>query len=240
VIGKALSSLSSHAVVGVLGSTVEFRDLLAQHQVQTVVFEKSAAFHTSIEDQRRYRGVEHVVWGDWLNTLSQWRGRLDAILSDLTSGNICYQDRESFYDLIYCALRPGGLFVDRVLKSPERPLRLSELDQKYVHRSLSLETLNEFSAEYLFLSELVEDAQVVDSTRFYEILQSRSTHTHLVRLARCCELITPRGFMWYYGKPLTQPETTFGVPFRVVTEIPESPPSVYSGHAVQYVLEKPG
>ncbi len=194
------SDIDRSAPVGVLGSTPEFRDLLHEFGFSNVhVLERNMRFYEVMGEWRVYQNDEHVVSGDWRDTLGSLRGIYALILSDLTSGNIPYSDRAGFYDLVTEALRPGGFFCDKVLTHTGPMLSLDYLFAKYSSLPLNILHINNFSCETLFCSELLDAENVVDSTKFHAILNERAPNERVAAFVRHTPLITPLGCKWYYG-----------------------------------------
>lgn len=202
IIGKSLNEVRRQEPVAVLGSTPEFRDLLAQLRFEHIhVFERNETFHELVSKERIYENKETVIWGDWLDTLHQMDMQYGAVLSDLTSGNINYSDRGRFYSGVARVLRRDGYFFDRVLSHSIPHEMLDFLYKKYDALPLNLTTINHFSCEFLFCSELLLEDQIVDSTRFYDILRKKLSTRRLQRFLEFCPLITPNDCIWWYGRP---------------------------------------
>jgi hypothetical protein len=190
----------------VLGSTPEFRDLLVELECpEIVVFERNAAFYEQIQKLRVYPAApETVVWGEWLKMLPAYANAFDLVLSDLTSGNIRYQEREEFYRSIGNALNEGGQFYDKVLTHSNVFISLDEIRDKYASLPPNLLHINQFSCEALFCSELIRDSRVVDTSEIYRTLESELTSPRLATFVKLAELVTPRGCLWYYGAHWTE------------------------------------
>jgi hypothetical protein len=235
-----LSTLGSGAEVAVLGSTIEFRDLLARiDKFRTTVLEKWPQFTRQVDPIRLYHNEEQMVIGDWLATLPQCKSQFDVILSDFTSGNIAYELRADFYAAILDALRPDGVFIDRVLEVPTTLLRLDDLDSRYLRKPSNMRTLNDFSSQYLFLSELIGSTQTVDTTESYKFLRSRNVDQALKRLAELSELVTPSGQIWYYGRPVENTVTPKDLRAQCIYVGYDSEQSVYADLAPQKIFRKP-
>src|SRR5665213_857374 len=160
--------------VAVLGSTPEFRDLLYECGFTNIhVLDRNETFHNAVSAMRVYKNSETFIKGDWLETLPGFRNTFALILSDLTSGNISYDNRAAFYNLIAQSLRVEGLFNDRVLTHPGLNLSIDELLTKYERLPLNLLYANYFSCEMLFCSDLLEINKMVDSSVFYTALMER-------------------------------------------------------------------
>jgi len=200
VIRKELEAKDNNLPVAVLGSTPEFRDLLAGLGFKKVfVFDKSLLFHERANKLRCYSNEETLIQGDWLQTISTFPKTFVAILSDLTSGNVPYDKQENFYRDISSALISNGSFIDKVLTNEAEFSVLDDLDEKYKSMPYNLETLNFFSCEYFFGSELVKQFKLTDVSKFYEILDKRFTHPVLRKFLQNTLSITPKNGIWYYG-----------------------------------------
>lgn len=219
------------ANIAVLGSTPELRDLCVEAGRPNVhVLERSDAFHAACSELLVYENPSEVLHlGEWLDVLPTMSVSFDLILSDLTLGNVPYEHRSEFFSGISEALRPGGFFLDKVLTHSGVPLPLASLDEKYRNAPLNLKTLNDFSNEYFFLSELTAGG-VVDINRFHRTLASRfATAPRLRRLLdESLQLVTPNG-MWHYGRPWHQVRRTYAPGMRLVARRNELRPSVFAG-----------
>lgn len=190
----------SHSVA-ILGSTPEFRDLLFECGFQDIyVFERHPTFLAAMSALRVYKNTERIIEGDWITTLPTLKGKFALILSDLTSGNIPYDVRSKFYELIAAALIKGGLFCDKVLTHPGPHISLPSLVQKYAELPLNLLYVNHFSCEALFCSELLDLKKLVDSSMFYSVLNERIQHERVKAFVEQAKKITPPGCIWWYGR----------------------------------------
>lgn len=189
--------------VAVLGATPEFRDLLGQLEFASVfVFDRNADFFRQMTAARALDTKEHFIEGDWLETLGSFSDQFSVILSDLTSGNLEYRIRAQFYALVEAALRPdSGMFFDKVLTNEKPLLSLQQIAEFYSWQPINLQTLNYFSCDSLFSSELILEHELVDTTTFYDRLEAEFTTARLRKFVHFAELITPRGGIWYYGRP---------------------------------------
>ena len=57
-----------------------------------------------------------------------------------------------------------------------------------------------FSCEFLFCSELLGETKKVETTKIYQQLNEASDSLRIKKFIELCKIITPEGFMWYYGK----------------------------------------
>jgi len=226
-IRRVLLKIPRSAPVAILGSTPELRDLAADLGFsQIYIFEKSISAYGMMSKLRCFTNRENFVEGDWLDTLKNYTGTFAAILSDLTSGNISYDCRETFYSFVSKALRTDGVFIDKILTHSERFDELKRLDEEFHYLPINLETFNRFSCKYYFCSELLAASMEVKSEIFYEALASRFTHPKLTCLLTGSQLITPPGCRWWYGKPWdTLKREYFGYlkSMRMVPDVPDSP-----------------
>jgi hypothetical protein len=200
-IRERLRPMDHHLPIAVLGSTPEFRDLIAECGFSRIyIFEKNPASFATMSSLRIHDNPEEVVAGDWLDTLPQFRDIFCAVLSDLTSGNIPYDFRHDFYTAIAGALRAGGLFFDKVLTHPGAHIPLAALLERYESEPLNLLTANRFSCEALFCSTLLDINETVDSSLFYSILAKQTSHKRLQAILKLAKRITPEGCHWWYGR----------------------------------------
>jgi len=161
------------------------------------------------------------------------------VLSDLTSGNIAYEQRATFYRLISDALRPGGLFCDKLLVHERALLPLAGLLEKYANSPLNLLTVNQFVCETFFCSDLLLPAGVVDASRCYEVLRARRLSPRLRALVAINKRGMPPGSIWYYGRPWSELAPDYCPQLACVETEEEEAWSPFHGWARQLVLRKP-
>ena len=202
-IEKYVMPLPRSEPVAILGSTPEFRELLYR-----LGFENRFVFDVSMEFYERMGNLmpkdvkngEKLVLGEWRESLPKYKEQFAVILSDLTMGNVAYEEREDFYKKIYEALCSGGTFIDKVLAFDFEAPTVAELFDKYEKKPINLRTINDFSSEVLFCSELVAQKQIVDSTELYEYIRNGDFSEKIKFFADKAQMITPKGFIWSYGK----------------------------------------
>ena len=236
-----MRKLPRNSAVAVLGSTPEYRDILAQEGFRRVtVIDRSRAFYERSRSLRlRPSSQERFVESDWLTALAQMPSQFHAILSDLTLGNIQYDRQRSFCDFVSRAVVPGGLVLDRVLINPGGMKRLVALVPTYRHRPLNLRTLNDFNSDFLFTSELVEQAGHVDSSAIIEVLSSLRGEPEIQRLASRVTAITPKGCKWWYGRRWPEVATSYYPELRVLDARPSPPWEAFHGYVYGVVLAAP-
>lgn len=206
-IEKYIDCYSRTEPVAILGSTPEFRDLLSRMGFQKrYILDKSIDFY-----QRMSKLVpvhtcdgEHLIVGEWLDSLQNYEDMFGVILSDLTMGNISYNNRYVFYKLISNALIPGGTFIDKVLAFDFEVPTIDELFRKYEKLPINLRTINDFSSEVLFCSQLVFERKEVNSTELYRFIDSGDFSEKIKYFSKAARMITPEGFTWYYGIPWSE------------------------------------
>jgi len=239
-IRNTIQGVDSTRPVAILGSTPEFRDLLSEMAFQDIyVFDSNPDFYNAMSSLCVYSDTDRLVEGDWLVTLPEFNEYFSVILSDLTIGNVPYQDRAEFYDAIAIALTEGGLFIDKVLTHPSDHLRLQELAKKYSILPLNLLHINFFSCEFLFCSELLDMNGIVDTSLFYDCLKDDLTHPKLQAFLRDCTKITPRDCIWYYGKSWHEVQNTYCSRLKTVQEIEDDVRSPYYGRLKLFCHTKP-
>lgn len=176
--------------------------------------------------------------GNWLETLPECENRFTALLSDLTAGNIGYEDRRRFYDLVALALKPGGLFIDKNLTNQSGLLTLGEIRTKYAAMPINLQTVNYFSCEAIFCSDLQREHHRIDTSMIYDQFAQLSTGPRFERLLTDCQLVTPRNCIWYYGKEWTELEEDYCRYLTLVARWDLNEAQPYYRRAHQYVFEK--
>jgi hypothetical protein len=230
-IRSQIANVNRDLPVAVLGSTPEFRDLLHESGFARIfVLDRNASFYEAMSETRIYRNAETFVNGDWLDTLPTLNKMFAVVLSDLTSGNIPYDDRAQFYEGIDRALLEGGVFFDKVLTHSDRLLSVDALIEKYSALPLNLLHINTFSSEMLFCSELIELSQIVDSTLFYRILDGRIKNERVKTFAKQAKKITPPGCKWWYGRKWVELESDYCPQLTRISEAEDEQSSPYYGY----------
>lgn len=203
--------------IAILGSTPEFRELLSRLGFKhRYIFDRSIDFYhrmSNLIPSSVHEG-EHFVSGDWINSLGNFPYFFQAVLSDLTMGNITYEDRKAFYSAISDSLIPNGVFIDKVLAFDFPVPSLDELFEKYEKLPINLRTINDFSSEVLFCSELVTKSNMVDSTFFYSLIRQGNYSEKIKFFSDAAHMITPEGFIWYYGVNWNQLKEDYSRFFR--------------------------
>ncbi|MDR0697115.1 MAG: hypothetical protein LBF68_06280 [Christensenellaceae bacterium] len=197
---QLLSEVDKTSPVAVLGSTLEYRDLLGEMGfIRVFVFEKNRDFYDYITPFAKSKLRETHVTGDWLNTFQEYRNYFSVVLSDLTSGNIPYDYRDLFYKNIAGAISSNGIFIDRILTKSISFLPLENLVEKYRHLEVNNRNVNSFNCEFLFCSELLNNKQhIVDTSSFYKKLRALDI-SHISEFAEACHEITPPECKWWYS-----------------------------------------
>jgi hypothetical protein len=186
--------------IAVLGSTMEFRDLFYELGFKNIfVFDRNREFYEQTTKDRIYQNRENFIEGNWVDTIEKFRDKFRLIVSDLTSGNISYEFRLKFYTDIENALVDQGHFYDKVL-THESFLSVAMLIEKYQTMPVNNVTVNHFSCEFLFCSELLEKTRLVETTTLYKQIKELSHNARIHKFIDLCKTITPEGFVWYYGK----------------------------------------
>ena len=228
--------------VAILGSTPEFRDLLSRMGFQKrFIFDKSVDFYQRMSKLLPLHTTdgELFVVGEWLDTLPNYVDLFRAILSDLTMGNISYENRYTFYKAIADALIPEGVFIDKVLAFDFQVPTIDELFHKYEHLPINLRTINDFSSEVLFCSELVSQRKQVDSTELYRLIDDGNYTDKIKYFSKAARMITPEGFTWDYGIPWSELSEVYASFFSNQIGYPnDDPESAYFKRTKQFFSKK--
>jgi len=225
-------NVSKFRNVAVLGSTIEYRDLLAEIDgINVFVFDKNKKFYDYITAFAKQSLKETFIEGDWLESLKNYKNYFNVILSDLTSGNISYDQREEFYQRIAESMTEEAFFFDRLLAKPIPFLNLHELIEKYKNLSVSIDTVNSFNCEVLFCSTLLDNPdKIVDSTAFYDYLLDLNIQ-QITDFVKNCYDITPKDCIWWYSLPWDIERQLYEKFFYIHQEYEEPIQSEYFGRA---------
>lgn len=228
-IREILKDVPTSADIAVLGSTIEFRNLLAELNYNNIfVFERNQSFYEYISQYKSFDYKETLVLGNWLDTLFDYPDRFAVILSDLTSGNVSYSSRNQFYHGISGALLTRGYFVDRILTKPCPLIPIHSLIKKYSDLIVTNETVNSFNCEVMFCSTLLDnDDKIVDTSTFYDILLDLQI-PRISEFVRACYNITPRECVWWYSKPWSQEQKVYETYLRILKAYDEPQTSEYA------------
>jgi hypothetical protein len=224
-----LDLMDRHDPVLVLGSTTEYRDLLgALGFLEVFVVDKSKTFHERVSKDRFWNNTERVVFQDWRDFLPEAKSTYCAILSDLTSGNIPYEERPHFYRSIASALSSHGLFFDKLLLHQSALRSLPDLYEKYRSLPINLATLNQFNNEVLFTSEILSSG-ILETTEAYTFLEKFGRDGFWPLYVKENRSITPDNCIWYYGVRHDSVSRFYGSSLQIVAETGEPPDSPYGG-----------
>ena len=234
-----LSTIDKKCNIAVLGSTIEFRNLLVETGFKNVfIFERNRSFYDYTSKYIQKKENEIYIDGNWLETLSNYNDTFEVVLSDLTSGNIDYMDREKLYLSISTAMSRSGLFVDRILTKPIPFLELSGLISKYSSLPLSNENVNSFSCEVLFCSTLLNNkACIVDSSYFYDYLLALNI-PRISQFVIECYKITPRDCIWWYSKDWKEEKNWYDRFFQIKASYDEPKSSEYYHRTKLFISNK--
>ena len=239
VIRDRVADIDRTAPVAVLGSTPEFRDLFWECGFRRIcVLDRNLRFHELVSRERVYKNPEKVLEGDWFSVLPRHKEFFAVILSDLTSGNIPYDRRAEFYGYVADSLMSGGMFFDKILTHTGPHLAVEALIEKYAKLPLNLLYINYFSCEMLFISELLDLEEMVDTTRFYALLDQRISNERVRAFVAKSELITPRGCNWHYGRRWELLAKHYCVGLKQVADNPDEVDSPYFGRVHRYWFRK--
>ncbi|MEX0613771.1 MAG: hypothetical protein WD229_16750 [Pirellulales bacterium] len=223
----------------VLGATPEYRDMLFELGFTNVLLlDNNASFVNRMTPLRVHANSERLLLGDWLESLETLRGSLGVVLSDLTSGNLTYEQRPEFYGRIESALVAGGVFCDKILTHPTAHLSSSELATAYEDQPLNLQTANRFSCEMLFCSDLLDEKECVDTERFYDRIEAEFASPRLKAISRLAQYVTPRGMRWFYGRSWRDLQLSYCTGLKLGRQADDETTSPYIGRLNLFVFEK--
>jgi len=241
-IEKYIDSYDRSEPIAILGSTPEFRDLLYRLGFQKrFIFDKSIDFYQRMSKLLPLHTTdgEQLIIGEWLITLPNYTNFFKVILSDLTMGNVSYKNRHTFYKSIADALVPEGTFIDKVLAFDFQVPTIDELFHKYERLPINLRTINDFSSEVLFCSELVSKRQQVNSTELYRFIESGNYTNKIKYFSKAARMITPEGFTWDYGRPWSELSDVYASFFSEQTNYPnDDQESAYFKRTKQFFNKK--
>ncbi len=226
--------------VAVMGSTPEFRTICGQMLVTGVVtIDNSLEFHESVDPLVTTRPTsERFVHTSWQRFFLETDDLFDLILSDLTLGNIPYEERPQLFRDIHRTLKRGGYFIDKVLTNEGRPWDAEDIGRKYAALPLNLETVNAFNCEAIFCGTHSVNG-VLNAAHAYDNLEQQLGHCdHPASLIRECELITPRHMLWYYGLPWSDVDKYYAHGLSRVARFSQEAQSPYLHHAYQFFNHK--
>lgn len=241
-IEKYMGSYNRSEPIAILGSTPEFRDLLYRMGFKKrYIFDKSIDFYQRMSKFLPIHTTdgERLIVGEWIDTLQNFEGIFRVILSDLTMGNIPYGNRYVFYKAIANALVFEGTFIDKVLVFDFDVPTIDELFRKYEQLPINLRTINDFSSEVLFCSELVYKKKKVDSTELYSFIDNGEFSDKIKYFSQAARMITPEGFTWDYGISWSELSNVYNSFYSEQIGYPnEDSKSAYFGRTKQFFNKK--
>jgi hypothetical protein len=201
---RVIQCCSKDRPVCVLGSTVEYRSLLARRGFRNVyVIDKSDSFK-AWSDQFLPADLvrdEKYIQKDWGSALGEFLGAFSLIFSDLTIGNIPFDRQVSTLEAVARSLDSDGLFLDKLLHLSGRRHSIDNLVERFSDSPISIDSANEFGCRAVFTSALIEECGIVDTALIYSELRRRISDTNTMSiLALSVEYVTPEGCVWYYGR----------------------------------------
>jgi hypothetical protein len=231
-------NLNKTDAVAVLGSTIEFRDILYELGFANIfIIDRNKEFYKQTSKERIYKNKETFIHGDWIDMLENYKSKFRLILSDLTSGNIAYDRRNKFYSAIENSLMIGGHFYDKVL-THDYFLSVDALIKKYEELPINKVTVNNFSCEFLFCSELLCECEMVDSSKIYEQLEKTSNSERINKFLKLSRFITPEGMVWHYGRVWGKLKAAYCPNLKLVKVLDDIPGSPYFDRVKIFHLNK--
>jgi hypothetical protein len=105
---------------------------------------------------------------------------------------------------------------------------------------LNLLYVNHFSSEMLFCSELLADAHVVDTSRFYSTLSDVITNERVRAFLEQAKDITPPDCTWWYGLPWSALDRDYGAGLPRDLNTEDEADNPYRGRVKYFRLQKRG
>lgn len=224
-----------------LGSTPEYRDLLARRGYREVhVIDNSDAFHDRMTRHMAYAGLasERFYNRSWQSHFASSPTQYDLILGDLTLGNVPYQDRRQMYADLFAAMNRGGFFIDRTLTNEGHRWTADEIASRYRDCPINIRTVNDFNCEAVFCSALAVNASgVLDTGEVYNRLTELES-PEIKKLVSECQIITPAGMRWCYGRPWATVAQDYAKGLTLLSKTPSPPGSPYRDHAFLFTYTK--
>lgn len=233
-----LSDMNRSSHVAVLGSTIEFRNLLHKLGFENMyIFENNKDFYEFTNSWITHDiEKENIIWGDWKDTLQRFNNFFSLVLSDEIIGFIKYEDREKFYENIFNMLIPGGFFVDKELTHPMSHIPLQNLIDKYMNIPINLQSINDFCCEVLFCSDLLDINNIVDTSFFYKVLYEKYSNNPIIKkYLDLAHLVIPEQCVWYYGKLWNIKDEKYFTKYSETIIYDDVPDSPYFGRVKQFI-----
>jgi hypothetical protein len=191
-----------------------------------------------MSNSRVYTNNEIFVNGDWLDTIEQYSNFFSLIVSDLTIGNIQYDNRKKFYNDILNALKQDGYFYDKILFHQDNFRTLAELIEKYIKLPINLLFVNYFSCEFIFCSELLKTNLLVETEKFYDEIIKQTKNRKIHKFVELSKVITPPNCIWYYGMNWDEIKNDYCSKLSIVNEMNDFAESPYFDYLKILTLKK--
>jgi hypothetical protein len=238
-IAQLIRPLPKASRIAVLGTTVEYLDLLYLLEFRNVIcIEKHLSFRDSANRLRWSPVHETLIEGDWLDVLPKYPSTFDLVLSDLTLGNLSYEMQPEFTHRIAESLTLNGRIIDRILTYRKPSTPYTALYNHFIAGPTNLTSANNFNARWLFCGERVRDCLRVDSSATYDWTAQQYPHPAIGRLLSQCACLSPRGSVWHYGRDWGEVRKEYFRSLRQLAEFPEPRSSVYRDWVYLSVAER--
>ncbi len=193
----------------VLGATPEYRNLLKILKFKKiVVIEKNISFLKSISHLSIQSEAETIVEGDWLEILPKFKGQYSLVVSDITLGNIPFEQQSDLQKLMCDALKPDGILFDRILHYRDGLCNWDLIGETFRYLPLNLETVNLFSIMALFRSPVIKNIGKLDTTIAYDTVVKK--HYFLKKISNLTKkYVTPTNCIWWYNGIFKNPLKTY-------------------------------
>lgn len=217
--------------VCVLGSTIEYRSLLARSGFTEVYVIDQSEYFKEWSNQflpAEVVGREKYIHSDWVSALSEFKGVFSAIFSDLTIGNAPFDHQVPLLEEIAKALGPDGIFLDKLLHLSGHLHSIGGIDDRFKCCPISIDSANDFNCRAVFTSSLLEEFGCVDTSRIYSELRRQISNINTRSILELTVTsITPEGCIWYYGPETKKMWSEYRQIYSIQRTIPEPRTSPY-------------
>ncbi|HEX8643703.1 MAG TPA: hypothetical protein VF702_07290 [Allosphingosinicella sp.] len=199
---RQLRTIGREMPVCVLGSTPEYRDLLAELGFRHVtLIEAHPEFHARLAQLRVYRNQEEVIYTTWQAFFAsvEARRRFAAILGHLTIGNVAYDERHALGAGIAASLLNRGIYLEYVLHQRGALYSSDAIRRRFRAGAANLATLNDFNCRAIFLADTLRAEKTVRPCEL-AAHYTEDPNPRIRWLARQVREVTPINGQWHYGR----------------------------------------
>lgn len=224
--------------VCILGSTPEYRNLFYNTEYQVIVIDISKEFYNASNGMCISNTNEIFIHGNWLEILKNYKNSFNFILSHLTHGNISFEQRTEFFELIHSSLAKDGIFIDYIFQPQFPGYNPKQITNLFKNKPVNLRTINDFNSIALFQSSIIQDIECVDTTIIYDYLEENILNEHVRLILSLTKHITPINNSWDYSFNKTPSKLKYFDLFSPINIFDENKDSSYYKIARLYISRK--